>query len=251
MATWDNLQGTIVLGDIRGYACWLAMGDTANSNSSTYTVTCSVDTTNVYAYRMVTLGLQNENITGSSYSGSLIGQDPCIPDVPTINDVLIATSAAANWQLLFQNLGLDGWFDSIAQLTFVHPVNTTGIPRQPPWAFNNSKNALEDVLGLIAALVAARPNSPTIAINGSTIVTATRVGSGEKFELVFIIAPATASIVLLYLILTTRSLKTRSCTTDLRELVEFGKQLAARNPEDRTPSQQWGFGGQEWLLQGY
>jgi hypothetical protein len=49
-------------------------------------------------------------------------------------------------------------------------------------------NALEDILGLTAALVAARPNSSTIAINGSTFVTPTRVGSGEKFELVFIIA---------------------------------------------------------------
>jgi hypothetical protein len=85
------------------------MGDTANSNSSTYTVTCSVDTTNVYAYRMVTLGLQNQNISESSYSRSLIGQDPCIPDVPTINDVLIATGAAANWQLLDQSLEVDGW----------------------------------------------------------------------------------------------------------------------------------------------
>jgi hypothetical protein len=74
--------------------------------------------------------------------------------------------------------------ESIVQLTCENSVEATGIH----WAFNNSMNALEDILGLTAALVAARPNSSTIAINGSTFVTPTRVGSGEKFELVFIIA---------------------------------------------------------------
>lgn len=253
MCTHGNVgQGTIVLGAIRRFAYWLAMsvGDIANSNSSTYTVTCSVDTSDVYEYRMVTLGLQNPNISESSYSRSLIGQETCDPDVSTINDVLIATSAAANWQLLDQSAGVDGWFDSIAQLTFENSVESTGIPRQPPWAFNNSMNALEDVLGLTAALVASRLNSSTIAINGSTFVTATRVGSGDKFGLVFLIPPATASIVLLFLILTTRSVRASSCTTDLSDLVEFGKQLAS-DPENRPLNQQPAFGKNEPFSQLY
>lgn len=237
----DVGQGTIVLGAIRYYAYWLAISivDTANSNASTYTVTCSVDTRDVYEYRMVTLGLQNPNISESSYSRTLIGQDPCIPEVSTIDDILISTSAAANWQLLQQNAGVDGWFDSIGQLTFENTVESTGISRQSPWAFNNSINALEDVLGLTAALVASRRNSSMIAINGSTIVTTTRVGSGYKVGLIFIIPSAAATTVLLYLIWTTRSIRTSSCTTDLSDMIDFGKKLASDSGNSPLIRESW------------
>ena len=88
-------------------------------------------------------------------------------------------------------------------------------------------NALEDVLGLTAALVASRRNSSMITINGSTIVTATRVGSGSTFGLLFIIPSAAATVVLLYLMLITRSTRTSSCTIDLGDMLDFGKKLAS------------------------
>ena len=54
-----------------------------------------------------------------------------------------------------------------------------------------------------------------------------RVGSGERFGLVFIIPSAAATTVLLYLILITRSMRTSSCTTDLSDMIDFGKNLAS------------------------
>jgi hypothetical protein len=226
-------QGTIVLGAVGRNSLSLAgaIGDFSFFNSgntdSSYVVTCQVDTRHVYGYRKVILELQATNVSESSYSRALVGYDACTPKVWTIGTDLIATSAAANWQLLVQNNALDGWFDTINQLT-----SGSGPLRSPPWAFNNSENALEDILGLTAALVGSRINSSAIILDGTTSILATRIGSGNVFALVFAIPPMGAALILLYLLITGPQTDPGSFKSSrLGDLIQLGK---AANPATRA-----------------
>lgn len=229
-------QGTIVMGASGVYTEWLAasLNDAAHAPppkpGATYVVTCTVDTRDVWEYRTVTLNLQNSNASGSSYARSLLGHEPChpTPGANAIDEVLIATSAAANWQILYQNKGQDGYFDLLDDLTENN--------RPPPYAFNHSANALEDVLGLISALVASRINSSTVAVDGTAVVTATLVGSAKSFAFAYLAPPTAAAIVLFYLIVTTHTLKGDLYkSSKMNDLIEFGQTLGMKSSSD----QQW------------
>jgi hypothetical protein len=142
------------------------------------------------------------------------------PGTPSaITEYLFGVSAAALWQLLSQNDGLDGFPDTITKLTL---GDTTG--RGPPWAFNDSTNALEDVLGLNAALVASRaPRNVTYTnIDGSVTVSALRVGSGSTFAIAYILPPMITALILVYLILAVEFTNGASCITlSLYDLLRF------------------------------
>ena len=246
-------KGTIVLSDTYGYAKWLgsAINDAGvpldPSPGYTYTVTCSVDTSNVFSYHNVTLGFQGlGNSSQSSYARFLSGSSKtCIPRYPTISNILFATAAGANWQLLNENQGLDGWFDSLSGIA--------GLWRQSTWAFNNSANGLEDALGLISALVVSRVNtsgslvSATSQIEGdasvlggaSALIKATRLGNGSLAALLLIIPPVICTGILAYLMImgcgfcSSKSInKFPNATTphyskSIRELVELGRMLSS------------------------
>ncbi|CAM1509645.1 Fc.00g033840.m01.CDS01 [Cosmosporella sp. VM-42] len=176
-------QGTMVIGAEGGYAHWLAVnvGDLANAPptqaGSTYVVTCTVDARNSFEYREVSLLLRNTNATQTRYMRYLNATGNSCSGPPILRDV-IATAASANWQTLLQQAAGDGWWDLVWQAS-----NTGHGPRLPPYSFTQSTNALEDVLGLVAAMVTARMNSTTTHdINSTALVQATRVGSGQSLS---------------------------------------------------------------------
>jgi hypothetical protein len=116
-----------------------------------------------------------------------------------------------------QNEGLDGLFDLIGQLAGF---------RGPPYAFNNFVNALEDVLGLTAAIASSRLNSTLqLPVNGSAYITAARVGSGSDFALAFVLPSFACCGIIVYLLSTSQVLKsvnyTSSSLTDLLEPYKF------------------------------
>jgi hypothetical protein len=151
----------------------------------------------------------------SRYSRSLnTTGEPCTG--PAVDLSFVATAASANWQILLQNEGLDGWFDLTWQ--------ATGDNRPPPYAFLDSKNALEDVLGLVAAMVTARMNSTFLySVPSTVVVSSFRIGSGKFANLAFLVPPVAAALILTYLIL--RNLFSPVAeydTTNLAHLVKFG-----------------------------
>jgi hypothetical protein len=201
-------QGTIVLGTTKRYIQWLAgaVDDTANfhDNSideSSYAVTCTVDTRGIREYRKVTLILQNSLTSGSSFARSLVGHEPCVPAFGTnaIDAILIATSAATNWQLLTQNIFWDGLLDLLFHLMLAN--------RPPPYAFENSANALEDVFGFMGAIIASRIDSSKVAVDGTFVVTITTIGSGKVYAYIYLLPPGCTAVVLCYLLATTRASK--------------------------------------------
>lgn len=217
-------QGTIVLAATKHYIQWLAgaLGNTTNipeaSNGSSYAVTCTVDTRDVWEYRKVTLNLQNSDNSGSTFARSLAGHESCSPAPGTnaIDDILIATAAAANWQILNQNIFWDGLLDLLFDLTLDN--------RPPPYAFNNSANALEDVLGLIGAIVASRIESTTkVAVQGTAVITSTTIGSGRVYAYIYLVPPAITALVLCYLMATNPTSKVECSTSKLDDLVEYGR----------------------------
>ena len=200
-------KGTTIFTGNYGYGYWLASfindpnGNVTVTPGYTYAVTCTVDASDVFSYRKVTLTLQgSSNASDTSFARILSSSgEECQPVQPTISNILFATAAAANWQLLSQNVGLDGLTDSLGQ--------ATGNWRQPPYAFPNSRNPLEDSLGLVAALVVSRVNNsgsyvPAEESTGEyAYVQATRLGTGKREALLLLIPPVATTIILLILMI--------------------------------------------------
>jgi hypothetical protein len=205
----DVGQATIVFGATGGYAGWLGLsvGDkeewilgrqtsNAGNYSLHYVVTCTVDVRPTYKFRNVTLYPWNK--VDYTDGWLLIAEDLQECDYGSEYDAtnmngLFAVAAASSWQLLTQNDGEDGWFQTLN--TLANDQFSKPIPRST-FAFANSKNGLEDVLGVVAALVGAYMNNSAVAVPASAIVTNTRVGSGEWYAIIFILPPVGAAIIL-------------------------------------------------------
>ncbi|MCJ1432841.1 hypothetical protein MMC27_002199 [Xylographa pallens] len=179
-----------------------------------YGISCMVDTASVIDTRNVTLTLLDDSGNTGSFARSLSAQDPqsctAIPSSGGLNPItnkLLATAAMGPWQLLY--LGALETLRSVLINSAPPPVNndhTLNI-RQPPFAFNNSRNALEDILGLSSALAMSRltltGHTGYADYIGTAMVANTRVGTGERWALVYILPPLISSIVLLVLLMTT------------------------------------------------
>ena len=224
-------QAKIVLAGTNRYGSWLstAMGDPPSTIANlleTYVVTCDVDTRDVFAFRNVTFSTQtsgsNTITTFARRLDATFGGNECLsPSDYGSNTGLLAIAALANWQTLNQNIYYDGWFDSIAQFA----TGQLGPPsREPPWAFSNSKNALEDVFGLTAALVSSRMNSTTVKLPAQVTITNTRIGTGHPVAILYAIPPLVAAVILLYQIVHGFELqKQRYTTISLEDLIFLGR----------------------------
>jgi len=220
-------QGTMVVGAAGGYAHWLAVsvGDTVHAPpaaaSSTYVVTCTVDARNVFEYREVSLLLRNKDASQTRYMRFLNATDESCSGPAIIRDV-IATAASANWQTLLQQAGADGWWDLVWEAT-----NRAHKPRSPPYGFTQSTNALENVLGLVAAMVTARMNSTVShTVNSTAVVQATRIGNGQYSSIGFGIPPLLVAIILLGLLCGSIGKRpTWVDCTNLEHLIDFRRYM--------------------------
>jgi hypothetical protein len=173
------------------------------AGGSTYAVTCTVNPRNSFDYRMVTLDLQAiERKNGSKYAYYLSGGEPCTPVQETISNTLFVTAAVANHNLVRENFGLSGYFSTVRSIA--------GFDRGPPYAFANSRNALEDSLGLVAALAVsslqisgANVSANALEDHGGSayaVVEATRLGTDKLEALLLLIPPVGSFVILAYLV---------------------------------------------------
>lgn len=157
-----------------------------------------------------------------------------------MTDVLFSISAVSSWQPLGENAAIGGWFNSINQVTTVGG-NGFGLPlsesvRSPPWAFPNSQNALDDVLGLVAALVSSRiPLNATLTeTTGSALVEFTRIGTGKPFSTFFAIPSVFSFLLICYFMIAPRSEIPHYSSSKLTDLVQFGVDREKRGSFART-----------------
>lgn len=201
-------QATIVLGGINAFARWLAVAvnepdrpiEDEDAIGYRYTITCDIDVRNVFRFRNVTLALRDSRQIQETSMGRQLtgGETDCQQFDGSENLGLFGAAVSANWQPLSQNDGLDGWFDSINQMT----IDKSGRQaRPPPYAFGSSVDALEDTLGLIIGLATARINGTSEKILATGTVLNTRVGSGKLIGLAYVAPPLLTAITLLVLFL--------------------------------------------------
>jgi len=237
--THDSIgQATLLLGANFNYHAWLAVAINDEEIPPyqvppryTYSIQCEVDARNVFEYRQVTLSLSASQGNGHGFSRGLTSSGYCTPNhFSTIRDVLLATAATANHFLLTENVGNSGWFETINALTTRsggYGLSAENSPRSPPWAFNDSSNALEDILGLTAAMVTSRiyRNSSLVDANGIAVLRYTRIGPGKLFALVYAVPPLLSGFVLVYLLIKEKG-RHDYTTSRLLDIINLGKVCA-------------------------
>jgi hypothetical protein len=162
-----------------------------------YVVTCSINPRDAFDYRLVTLDFHPRRDGRGFDSGSryyLSAEKPCKPVNPTISNILFATASFALRDLVRENTGNDHQTGTIFALTAQRP---------PPYAFDNSRNSLEDVLGLAAATgVSFLPLSDNFVVAASNedqslvTVEATRLGTDHAVVYITLLPPILSFIVL-------------------------------------------------------
>jgi len=158
-----------------------------------YVVTCDVDTRNVFRRREVKLSLRLTNNSVTEFSRTLSGGDFCENSNIVDSDgiLLQAISAHAIREIIMVATN-SGFLDILQSFIFV-PVpgsELVGDMRQPPWAFEQSANAMEDVLGVISAMAASRFNVDerdrnTILAEGIVGIEIYRIGVGYWLALFY------------------------------------------------------------------
>ncbi|KAM7197974.1 hypothetical protein V8F20_006422 [Naviculisporaceae sp. PSN 640] len=126
------------------------------AKNSTYAVQCLMDPTHSFEYRYVTLLLNyapantnNHTTSGPSqlgYTRSLVGGEKCTPAQESVGWLHFAAASTSLEKLVNENNGRDYYFNTIQRIA--SRWGRIG----PPFAFLNSRNALEDALGVVAAL---------------------------------------------------------------------------------------------------
>jgi hypothetical protein len=212
------MSGCIYLAEALGDSTWLDWWDSTGSNvrEVTYGITCTVDMAAALEYREVYLTLQQPTGSPGAYSRSLFASssEPCTP-VPHVNnstsqslDKLLALAATASYLPL--SIPWTDWARPliIDEPSSLIPHTTINDIRPAPYAFSNSKNALEDVLALTSALVLSRVTltgrSGQIAYIGEKTVQYTRAGSGEAWALVYVLPSLFVVIIIIALLVNSR-----------------------------------------------
>lgn len=198
-------QSKVVFGASNGnYAQWLAtaVGEDIGPSyaGQTYAVECDLDARDAFEYRNATLQISprttssNPGTQNLAFTRVLSANEPCTPpsNLP-VAEALAATVAMGPYFPVYE-ITATGWFQSL-----VNVISSTGdyghspknSIRGPPFAFNDSQNALEDVLGLVGALAGSRAvlNMSLVESTGSAEVVFMRVGSGKTFAIVFAMVP--------------------------------------------------------------
>ncbi|KAK4456336.1 hypothetical protein QBC42DRAFT_191312 [Cladorrhinum samala] len=234
-------QATYIIGAANSnYARWVGLGigeiiDDWYAGQK-FSVQCDIDARNgVFEYRNVTLALSRQHWDQSvseeiAFNRFLSASDRCDPPkASAITDALFATVATAPYFTTYEDGGA-GWAQSLVNVIskygdYGHPVNESG--RTPPWAFVDSSNALEDVLGLIGALAASRSvlNMSLIPTSGSAQVSYMRVGSGQTFAVVYAIVPLFLGWIMLALVMKRKSTDPEWHSSKLMDLVSLGRHI--------------------------
>jgi hypothetical protein len=202
-------QATVVIGTIYpmsmflaesiGDLKWLRYAEGATSSTldgTAYGVTCTVDTREAFKYQNVTFKLQVNNESIGTYSRYVdaMSSEACTQDLFSNNNKdplqhkIPAVAAVAAVQVLYTDLISTTRQFIVQPMSPIYEDHSVYV-RTAPFAFGNSRNALEDVLGLNAALVVSRlpmtGGSGSSSAVGTVVVQNTRIGTGKKWALVY------------------------------------------------------------------
>ncbi|KAF1970183.1 hypothetical protein BU23DRAFT_557073 [Bimuria novae-zelandiae CBS 107.79] len=221
----------------------------------TYAVSCKVDVRPTIQWRTLTLELRQGNLTTTpSYSKLISGVDGCDSAVTTqanwtLGDGYAGGAAAA----LIPPLSEGRYWNGMTNTIFNQALNVTDTSDRystvdswqqlirkkevAGYGFNDSNNALEDVLGLTAGITmgqmstldSMRKSSPLAdsvdfrpAAMGKATFACTRVGSGNRSALLFTLPPLLSMLMALYLLFTVPRKPTSFKTSRLDDIIAIG-----------------------------
>ncbi|KAB8339106.1 hypothetical protein FH972_022042 [Carpinus fangiana] len=205
------------------------------SRSQLYSVACDLVIDGSVSFRSVNL-----SATGVWSSLQVTGNEPCTPLDPAGNvvspmafltDEALASGVLAAHQFLAERKYWDGDMQMLWRLLDSSQASSSISHRSVPipvsphrrdyYIFNNSRNSLEDTLGMLTAAamgaywgsVVTRPlnfASDQVISGGEMCLPGSRVGSGEWWALVLIIPSLYSIVALLYLLQKKRGYRKRS-----------------------------------------
>ena len=204
-------KATLVIGSLYEHADFLAevMDDknfASSSNNTSYVVSCEVDIAPSIGFRMANFS-RITDITGDEgafgQDGALFvvrGSDQeCTPmskagPLPIsdfITDAMLATGAAASWQILYEGAYRDGWWNKLyyAATQRNDTINNDNFYHLD---FNNSHNSLEDALGIASGIAlgsfwGAMDGTPYYEYDVTASIQGLRIGPGKTWALVYIV----------------------------------------------------------------
>lgn len=218
----------------------------------TYALSCDIDVQPTIKWRTLTLELQQGTLTTTpSYSKLISGVDGCAT----------TTENKANWTLgngyaggaaaaLVAPLSEGRYWNGMTNTIFNQALNVTGtsdrystvaswqkLIRSAPYGFNQSANALEDVLGLTTGITMSQMSTRDSMLSSSPLADSaefhapaighatfacTRVGSGQRSAILFTLPPLLAMVTAIYLIFTVPRQSTSFKTSRLEDLIGIG-----------------------------
>ncbi|KIM96444.1 hypothetical protein OIDMADRAFT_148305 [Oidiodendron maius Zn] len=236
-------QATVVAAGLNSDAYYAAvsMGDVDWINEDyndsfyplVYGIICAVDTSTAIQLRNLTLTFSDPFGQSRAYSRVLDADEssPCYSDfqgtpISSVNDKLKAISAFGPWQLLpYSFFELIRPFIQTTQLIASENTNHSLWVRAPPFAYANSRNALEDVLGVASALALARTTivggSGADRYIGSATIAYNRIGIGKRLALLYVLPSLTTVVILVWLLATTPRKGLLISSSRLVDLCEF------------------------------
>ncbi|KAF8849772.1 hypothetical protein BDZ45DRAFT_809702 [Acephala macrosclerotiorum] len=217
---------TIVIGSANSHANTLAgimNGPEWNTSVETYAVACSVDIAPSIAFRSVryeSIGIYDEALShGTSSAYHIIGDidgdceprsakyyDASTPSGPVgilnssrlLTETALATAASASWPLLTEGSYSDGSLETLFNIFNLR--GTSG--------FNNSRNPVEDALGLASAIALGffwETYQPDLEFEDGVVeFTGVRVGPGKWWAIFYTLPSLFSAAVLMVLIWKTR-----------------------------------------------
>ncbi|KAF3020921.1 hypothetical protein E8E14_002641 [Neopestalotiopsis sp. 37M] len=144
------------------------------AGNSSYAITCTIRPRHSFEYRKVTLDFQGVAQTSTSnLAWRLSGGEVCTPVTEKVSNIHFITAAMSPSDEVMERTSIDGYFATL--------INLAGTDREPPYAFANSRNVLEDTLGLISAMGVSQIS---ITDGGGIVADATEDGGGSAFAVI-------------------------------------------------------------------
>ncbi|KAI9787762.1 MAG: hypothetical protein M1839_000294 [Geoglossum umbratile] len=139
----------------------------------------------------------------------------------------IALAALSSSSILREGDGSEGWSQTLVSGALdMDPDNGFSRRQSGTWAFGESQNALEDFLGVTAAMVASRIYSEKDALigtSGSAYISSWRIGSGSLVALVYAVPPFVVLLTLMWRLWSLKRMEVRWKTSRLGDLVTYGR----------------------------
>ena len=194
------------------------MYDSNATSVDSYGVLCQVDVAPAVNFRTVIYARQpSQGIFRELYEQFIVSAGAeCSPVITLVSDgssprgytseiisnPVLAIGAAAPGQMFTENSYDNGWWNTLWEAT---QMNYNDGEYTDLFSFNNSRNPLEDVLGLVSAMTVAfhlgnqwAPEGFVQLDSGSVSASALRVGPGELWALVYVLPQIYTVILLSY-----------------------------------------------------